>query len=361
MHLSYKNQHKQKNHIFFAKREDKTPNAEPTAAKAQTTPLPIQEDPATTLNATATNDTVHNLMRRNPDRLPGNEVIRPTAVTVLPDLHGDYESFIEALRDHNLLDAAENWAGNDTALVLLGDIFDREQGAFKIMAKIKDLQTQGANITILSGNHEDLMLTALLTRIPFAKERWLQYGGIDTLKSVGITDFDTKKFLEQNREQLKALGKTKLLEQIDDVLYMHAEPSDQAIDVIEKYGIDEINNQWQQAVEQAFDGDSSSYFTTSFEFHPLMYSRAVSDPGFQTMMGTFSLDKPERINTVLKNMGVNMIVHGHDPQKGSIKSYKIGEIEVVNIDNAISRGMQHAPPNSRGLTITKTGERKVKL
>lgn len=355
MYLNCRIPYRQAKYIFVVTEGQKDlPVVSPTALLSSPAPTKTGDIRA------ATTVTLGNLLRRNLDRLPFSEVIRSTNVTALPDLHADYESFMATLRDHGLTDTAERWTGGNTALVLLGDIFDRGQGAFQILNKLQEFRQQGANITILCGNHEDMMLRSLFTEDSRAVSVWFRSGGKDTLRAAGIEDENTQKFLAQNREQLQFLESTVLLQQLDDVLYMHAELSDQAVALIEKYGIDEINKQWQMAIKLAFQGDASSLVAKSDEFHSLMWSRAASIPGDSTPVQAFSLSDITRLNTVLKNLGINMVIHGHEPQRGDIKSYRLGDIEIMNIDTALSRGMQYQPPNSRGLTITQKGERKLK-
>jgi fructose-1,6-bisphosphatase len=47
-------------------------------------------------------------------------------------------------------------------LVQTGDIFDRGAEGVKILDRVKQLRTQGADIELLIGNHEDWMIRAML-------------------------------------------------------------------------------------------------------------------------------------------------------------------------------------------------------
>ncbi|WP_246106051.1 metallophosphoesterase family protein [Rosistilla ulvae] len=68
-------------------------------------------------------------------------------------------------------------------LVVLGDVVDRGEGTRQAVELLLEVSQQTQLITIL-GNHEEMMLRVLDGEPP---QRWLQFGGIDTLDSYGFT------------------------------------------------------------------------------------------------------------------------------------------------------------------------------
>lgn len=82
--------------------------------------------------------------------------------------------------------------GNDTGgqqneFVLLGDYIDRGSNSSATIEFLIDLQSANPDrVTCLLGNHEDLLLSALDN--PRNEARWLRNGGIDTLRSYGVSN-----------------------------------------------------------------------------------------------------------------------------------------------------------------------------
>ena len=70
----------------------------------------------------------------------------------------------------------------DRHLVLLGDYVDRGPDSAGVLALVRELVTAG-RATALAGNHDLLMIAALLDRDPDALELWLANGGQATLDS----------------------------------------------------------------------------------------------------------------------------------------------------------------------------------
>ncbi|CAN0268335.1 unnamed protein product [Ascophyllum nodosum] len=79
-------------------------------------------------------------------------------IVVIGDVHGDIDAFRSCLRMANLVDADDAWAGGETVVVQLGDIFDRgdddlpiEEWLYRLAMQAR--RTNGAVYSIL-GNHE---------------------------------------------------------------------------------------------------------------------------------------------------------------------------------------------------------------
>jgi hypothetical protein len=81
-------------------------------------------------------------------------------IVAIGDLHGDYDGFVQLLRDASLVDGKLNWRGGKTHLVQTGDIPDRGDESRKILDLIIKLEPQakaaGGFIHPLIGNHESM-------------------------------------------------------------------------------------------------------------------------------------------------------------------------------------------------------------
>ena len=164
-------------------------------------------------------------------------------------------------------------AGKKNRMVLMGDLVDRGRTNLAVFEKIQDLERQGATISVLAGNHDLLMYDALTTGYPDALGIWFgqmqENGGLDVMREIIrnqeslVADLNQKNipidtqctWLDEVGQQTisfmsekyhiapedlsRALGiaralftgngpyasvlrKMKIMEQVDDVLYVHA-------------------------------------------------------------------------------------------------------------------------------------------
>jgi Calcineurin-like phosphoesterase len=81
-------------------------------------------------------------------------------IVAIGDLHGDYDGFVQLLRDAKLVDSKLNWRGGNTHLVQTGDVLDRGDDSRKIIDLIMKLEPKaraaGGFIHPLIGNHESM-------------------------------------------------------------------------------------------------------------------------------------------------------------------------------------------------------------
>lgn len=79
-------------------------------------------------------------------------------IVAIGDVHGDYDSFVEVLREAELINRRRNWIGGETHLVQVGDLPDRGPDTDKIVELVRKLQEQaiedGGRVHALIGNHE---------------------------------------------------------------------------------------------------------------------------------------------------------------------------------------------------------------
>lgn len=106
---------------------------------------------------------------------------------VMSDLHGMYDEYLK------MLEKIE-FSENDT-LYILGDIIDRGRHGLKILEDVM----QRKNVTMLLGNHEQMMLEVVTAEevdtedYEFAMFRWSKNGGAVTAHHFfGATDYKTQ-------------------------------------------------------------------------------------------------------------------------------------------------------------------------
>ena len=87
---------------------------------------------------------------------------RVERIVAVGDLHGDYDHFIEILKDPKIgiIDDNLHWIAGKTHLVQIGDVMDRSDYAKKIFDFIKELEKEaeeaGGKVHMLIGNHEEM-------------------------------------------------------------------------------------------------------------------------------------------------------------------------------------------------------------
>lgn len=132
------------------------------------------------------------------DPMPPCSPARPT--TIIGDIHGCLELF-EKL-----------WAKQDASdtIITVGDYIDRGERSAQVLSRLMELNTAEPDRAIcLIGNHEAMLLEFLDTPEQ-AGNRWLKYGGLQTLSSFGVTGATEKMDpadLPQLRDRLRdAMG-----------------------------------------------------------------------------------------------------------------------------------------------------------
>ena len=93
-------------------------------------------------------------------------------IIAVGDLHGDYDNFVEILKNPKvaLVDENLHWTGGDTHLVQTGDIMDRGDRAKDIfdllMLLEKEAEAAGGKVHVLFGNHEEATITGISLGYP---------------------------------------------------------------------------------------------------------------------------------------------------------------------------------------------------
>jgi hypothetical protein len=140
-------------------------------------------------------------------------------VSIIGDIHGQYDKLVALLRESGLLDADLTWSGGDTHLWFTGDFLDRGPDGIRVVDLVMRLQGEakaaGGEVNSLLGNHEVLFLGAY----QFGKEQsgsmfalgWLRNGGI-------VSDME-----QATPEQIAWLKDLPAMALVQDRLLVHAD------------------------------------------------------------------------------------------------------------------------------------------
>lgn len=123
-----------------------------------------------------------------------------TVFYAVGDVHGCYDKMATMIR--KIIDHWRSIGEPAAEAVFLGDYVDRGPSSQDVMKSVVELQesgelTTGLPVTMLRGNHDDMMMHALLGD-PDNMRAWLMNGGIQTLQSHRVPpDFHSDAAIEQ--------------------------------------------------------------------------------------------------------------------------------------------------------------------
>jgi serine/threonine protein phosphatase 1 len=121
---------------------------------------------------------------------------RPDIIYAIGDVHGCFD-LLQALQQKILNDAAQQHGSK--WIVMLGDYIDRGPKSSYVLHELMQPMSGDIERFCLAGNHEATMLDFL--EDPRKDHLWLEFGGLETLKSYGIGE------IPQDKKHLKALLK----------------------------------------------------------------------------------------------------------------------------------------------------------
>lgn len=79
-------------------------------------------------------------------------------ITVVGDIHGDFDDLVSLLQHCGLIDAQHHWTGDKTTFIQTGDVLDRgpkpREALDLLMALQKEAAEKGGRVVVLLGNHE---------------------------------------------------------------------------------------------------------------------------------------------------------------------------------------------------------------
>jgi serine/threonine protein phosphatase 1 len=121
----------------------------------------------------------------------------PDIIYAIGDVHG-CDDMLGRLEDLIFEDSGKH--DGTKWLIMLGDYVDRGPKSASVLQRLMTAPRADIDRVCLAGNHESVMLDFL--RRPARTHRWLELGGLETLRSYGIPT------VPDNREVLKDLLQT---------------------------------------------------------------------------------------------------------------------------------------------------------
>ncbi len=321
---------------------------------------------------------VNQLETRTVRKVEWRNVKRHTNVVAVGDLFGSEEALhgnLESLEVARVNQDGEFvWAGSDSQAVFLGDIAgDRQTHGLDCLLKISKLREQakaaGGEITTIVGNHDDFLVSFLMgIRAGGGADPWVncimgRYNGLTELHRFGseklkVIDFATlggggrsnawlllqqeqpeivknMRASAEGREVLESLCSMKIVEIIDDTLFLHTDPTMGIISTLLKNGpenvrhnIDVINNIYQKSLKESLlRGEVISEQELFIEIKNVF----LNTENRYSYDADLPEDKKADITNQLRLAGINMIVHGHS-QYDSYSKFDVGDLIITSVD-----------------------------
>lgn len=265
-------------------------------------------------------------------------------VFAVGDLHGDLNSFKLALEAIGLIDSDSNWIGQDSHLVILGDLIDRGPDSRQLMDFVMKLESQAlqsaGQVHTLVGNHELLVTTGIVDFAhmnDFMSYNDFRFGARDR----GIDGF--KNAFKGESVYAKWIRGRPSLVRINDSIFVHAGLESWAKD----YSILRLNEMVKSWFEyyQGVGPNPPTKTRWVTESHGPLWTRVFAD--YEKHQGkTLS---PSELSEILRKWQAKRVVVGHSVVQNleQALSHPFYKNQVIMLDTDI-----HS--SSRGkLTITQ--------
>ena len=137
------------------------------------------------------------------------------ATYVIGDIHGRADLLDQLIRD-------VPWDIKNDKIVFLGDLIDRGKQSPVVIDRIMELVAANANVVVLRGNHEQMMLDCL----EYGELNWLipENGGQATLISYGIKldEIEDISDIKIPEDHLNYLNSLPYYHEDEQAIYVHA-------------------------------------------------------------------------------------------------------------------------------------------
>lgn len=239
-------------------------------------------------------------------------------IAVISDIHGQYDTAIELLKKHNIIDSHNNWIFGKGHLVVLGDIFDRGDKVTELLWLVYNLEKEahdaGGKVHYLMGNHE---LMIFMDDLRYVNEKYL-------LSASMLGTNYTNLFLS-NSLLGRWLHQKPVLIKINNILFSHAGISP---DIISKdFSVHDINKIFAETIY---------YSTKENVYSDTTLKLLSSSKGPIWYRGYFSNElKQNDLEDILNYFDVDKIIVGHTSLPNITHLYN-GKL--IDVDSSIKMG-----------------------
>ena len=239
------------------------------------------------------------------------------------DVHGDVVRLERLLSGAKLVDAAGNWAGGDSALVLTGDLTDRGDRGIETIAFVRRLQERG-RVEALMGNHDALILARAFEfrgqrADPDCRDLFRLNGGRDR-EARALADDESAFAWMQARPMMLRVGTT---------LFQHADTTMFYRELAPQGGVEDANAAGAVLAATARGAWQIFYDMTDGREWDVAYLRTAAEIR-------------ARFGEHLERFGAERVVHGHTRHVGQTPLVYLDD-RAINVDGTLSEGYRRNP------------------
>lgn len=236
-------------------------------------------------------------------------------LVAVSDPHGQYDTLLQLLRAHQVVDADGNWNLGAAHLVMTGDVFDRGHQVTEIFWLLYQLEQQarsaGGRLHFLLGNHEYMVLANDLRYVNGKYLRAAELLG-QSYPALYGADSVLGQWLRQ-RDTIR---------QIDHMLFMHAGIQDGFFQL--NLSLAEANQQYRRSL---------GLTKPEVKADPIL--AALHDANSPIWYRGYFLDESltqQQVDAIAARFGVQHIIVGHTSQAGVTPLFNQ---RVIGIDTSI--------------------------
>lgn len=262
----------------------------------------------------------------------GSVIHSASDVIIVPDIHGDFEGFIRALRAGNVIPSNDpvewTWIAGSAVVVQTGDVFDRGPDTLGIFLQIQQLQQQakdsGGCFVVLMGNHELMNLQGDFRYASASETKG--FGGLDKRKQMMEADHEFGQYLRKLRLSVIVRQQHSESNRHTSTVFAHAgllpavlELFHDSVEEMNSFSHEKLQRLSGRALTQAIYSDPKSMevFTTN---GPL-WTRYLASNAASIEQG----EACETLLQVLSTLQVDRMVVGHTVQHHQKPGFKCNE------------------------------------
>jgi hypothetical protein len=239
-------------------------------------------------------------------------------VFAVSDIHGEYEAFVDILKNAKVIDGKLHWDWGSGHLVVLGDIFDRgdmvTEALWLIYRLEREAKLHGGRVHFVLGNHEELVMRGDLR---YVHEKYLS--GIARRSQITYDDM-----FGPDMELGRWLRTKHVAVKLNDVLYVHAGLHPEVVD--RELGLAEMN----RVVRSSLDLKSYELVFSDLPWFLLSSARPLWYRGYHGPWGGYPRTTADQLDVLLDYYDVSAVVVGHTeiPQVTSTYENRVFSIDV---------------------------------
>lgn len=237
-------------------------------------------------------------------------------IIAIGDVHGEYHTMINLLKNNGVIDEDLNWSWDDGHLVFIGDIFDRGNKVTESLYLIKKLQRQAkenkGRVHLILGNHEVMVL--------MDDSRYVAPKYKQMCKKLMI---NYPRFFKRDTELGRWLRSLNSIVKINDLIFVHGGLSP---DLVKRnLSLEKINKDIRESLNTINEKTKEELMKTIyFPENPLWYR------GYFMKTRNYPIISNRELSTVLNYFKISKIFIGHTEVESIrfLHDHKIGAINV---------------------------------